>query len=244
MQKVCELPFTNCVCRHVRVVQECQRPTIDAFTRQCSYPTGIHTSRASTQAGFCRSCFNEVCSRCDGGRDGTNDSIEVRIDGLPVCVKPPLGAVAPSRGTTVDSLTLLKGYFRTSNESHDVRKCYHERACRGGSDADEYCTFGYTGPCEWSFVLRFFVVKFGWAGTTMTHDAALQTCTNKCNSICAYALSSYSAIGLRRARSPSPKSNGSNPRPSISSRFICTSFAWSTDSHVTTFDYNTYQSAA
>ena len=151
-----------------------------------------------------------MCSRCDGGRDGTNDSIEVRIDGLPVCVKPPLGAVAPSRGTTVDSLTLLKGYFRTSNESHDVRKCYHERACRGGSDADEYCTFGYTGPCEVSFVLRFLVLKFGWAGTTMIHNVALQPCTNEFNNTCVHAPSPLSSIGLRRARSPSPNRNGSN----------------------------------
>lgn len=100
------------------------------------------------QADFCSTCFDEVCSRCSGGLDGANDSEEVRIDGFPVCAVPPVGAVASSSGTSVATLSLEKGYFRTSNQSHDVRKCYHEVACRGGSDANEYCTSGYTGPCE------------------------------------------------------------------------------------------------
>ena len=92
-------------------------------------------------------CFDEVCSRCSAGHDGVNNSEEIRIDGIPVCHEPPLGATAPSSGTTVATLTLEKGYFRTSNQSRDVRKCYQEDACRGGNDTATYCTPGYTGPC-------------------------------------------------------------------------------------------------
>lgn len=100
------------------------------------------------QTDFCSPCFDEVCSKCSTGLDGIANSEEVRISGSPVCAKPPTGAKAPSRGTTVATLTLEPGYFRTSNESNDVRECYNENACRGGSDPDEYCTSGYTGPCE------------------------------------------------------------------------------------------------
>ena len=77
-----------------------------------------------------------------------NDSADVVLDGLPVCASPPLGAVAHSRGITVETLAVEKGYFRTSNRSHDVRECYHKNSCSGGSDADTYCSSGYRGPCE------------------------------------------------------------------------------------------------
>ena len=100
------------------------------------------------QADFCSSCFDEVCSRCSGGRVGTEDGEHVRVDGFPLCAAPPLGAVAPSSGTTVATLTLSKGFFRTSNESHNVLSCYHADACLGGSDAGGYCAPGYMGPCE------------------------------------------------------------------------------------------------
>ncbi|CAN0379041.1 unnamed protein product, partial [Scytosiphon promiscuus] len=42
-------------------------------------------------------------------------------------------------------LSLEKGYYRTSNQSHDVLKCYQEKACLGGSDTATYCASGYEG---------------------------------------------------------------------------------------------------
>ena len=74
------------------------------------------------------------------------------MDGFPLCAVPPMGAVAPSRGTTVASLKLLKGYFRTSNKSSNVMSCYNTDACLGGSDIAEYCKPGYMGPCKKSLV--------------------------------------------------------------------------------------------
>ena len=101
----------------------------------------------SIQADF-SACFDKVCSRCSGGRVGTEDRQDVRVDGFPLCAVPPLGAVAPSRGTTLATLTLLEGYYRTSNESHNILRCYHAAACHGGSDVNRYCNSGYMGPCE------------------------------------------------------------------------------------------------
>ena len=112
------------------------------------------------QLDFCQGCFDEVCSRCSTRRDGVNTSEEVRIDGKPVCHDKPVGArAAPlgSRGTTVETLALEPGYFRTSNESHKVISCYQKNACRGGSDAGKYCASGYTGPCEMGLELGFVI---------------------------------------------------------------------------------------
>ncbi|CAN0600455.1 unnamed protein product, partial [Laminaria digitata] len=64
------------------------------------------------------------------------------------CEVPPAGSSAESDGTTIATLSLDKGYFRTSNESDVILKCFHQNACVGGSDAANYCEPGYTGPCE------------------------------------------------------------------------------------------------
>ena len=101
----------------------------------------------SIQTDF-SACFDEVCSRCSGGRVGTEDREDLRVDGFPLCEVPPLGAVAPFRGTTLATLTLVEGYYRTSNESHNILRCYHAAACHGGSDVNRYCNSGYMGPCE------------------------------------------------------------------------------------------------
>ena len=99
------------------------------------------------------SSFDEICSRCSGGRVGTGDRENVRVDGFPLCAVPPLGAVAPLSGTTLATLKLSKGYFRTSNESHNILRCYHADACRGGRTKGGYCAPGYMGPCEKSLMI-------------------------------------------------------------------------------------------
>ncbi|CAN0156092.1 unnamed protein product, partial [Laminaria digitata] len=64
------------------------------------------------------------------------------------CEVPPDGATAERNGTTVGTLSLDEGYFRTSNQSHVILKCFHQNACVGGTDTANYCAPGYTGPCE------------------------------------------------------------------------------------------------
>lgn len=108
-------------------------------------PSAILETRQNT---FCTSCFDEVCARCANAGDGVPDGAQVQIDGIPLCAEPPSGVAALSRGATLATLSLKKGYYRTSNHSHEVRQCYHEDACLGGNDADKYCASGYEGPCE------------------------------------------------------------------------------------------------
>ncbi|CAN0554117.1 unnamed protein product, partial [Laminaria digitata] len=66
-------------------------------------------------------------------------------DGKPVCEVPPAGTTAESSGTTTATLSLDKGYFRTSSQSRVILKCFHQNACVGGGDAENYCESGYTG---------------------------------------------------------------------------------------------------
>lgn len=105
-------------------------------------------SPGKQQDNFCSRCFNEVCSRCATIDDDVAQFQEVRIDDIPVCAELPSGATDSSKGTTVENLNLEKGYYRTSNQSHDILKCYQEKACHGGIDTAKYCASGYKGPCE------------------------------------------------------------------------------------------------
>lgn len=67
---------------------------------------------------------------------------------IPVCKELPPGVEALSDGTTVASLALREGHYRTSKESHTIIECFNEKACKGGTDVDDYCATGYEGPCK------------------------------------------------------------------------------------------------
>ena len=56
------------------------------------------------------------------------------------------GADCPLVGTTVDTITLKFGYWRTSASSDDIRKCRQPEFCVGGDDSEDYCEIGHTGP--------------------------------------------------------------------------------------------------
>lgn len=74
---------------------------------------------------------------------------------VPVCDAVPTGArSAEEAGTTLETLELEPGYYRTSNTSHNVLECFQEAACKGGTNATNngYCAQGYAGPCESVFV--------------------------------------------------------------------------------------------
>lgn len=64
------------------------------------------------------------------------------------CKDLPVGVVSSSTGTTVTTLDLAKGYYRTSGGSHIVLECYRKDSCIGGLDTSNYCAAGYEGPCK------------------------------------------------------------------------------------------------
>ncbi|CAM9957302.1 unnamed protein product, partial [Laminaria digitata] len=88
------------------------------------------------------------CLGCSKDYNGVLRYEDIQVDGLPVCAEPPLGASTSASGTTVATLVLERGYYRTSYQSHNVLECYLPEACVGGADTTKYCAAGYTGPCE------------------------------------------------------------------------------------------------
>lgn len=93
--------------------------------------------------------FDTVCNGCSTNAD--QDQLGAEIDNeseIPFCKELPTGTTGRSSGTTVSSLTLEKGYYRTSNASVAIVGCYRQESCLGGDDPEKYCASGYGGPCE------------------------------------------------------------------------------------------------
>lgn len=103
--------------------------------------------------------FIEVCSRCYDSCDDIPEDVVVDDDDfVPYCASVPTGVNGSHQGATLETLELEPGYYRVSNESHDVRECYYSNACQGGADASNYCQSGYTGICKSPFPQESYVV--------------------------------------------------------------------------------------
>jgi hypothetical protein len=63
----------------------------------------------------------------------------------PKCMGCPAGIDCAKPGTTVPTLKLEPGFWRTSSTSTDVRHCPSPGACVGSSDPSGYCAEGHTG---------------------------------------------------------------------------------------------------
>lgn len=114
-----------------------------------SIDTIVHPSVSTQQSDSCR--FELVCARCSTGCNAIPGGVFVEPqDTLPVCVDLSEGATAVSSGTSLATLTLEEGYYRTSAESQIVLECYQEDARLGGTAGDDSCASGYKGPCKCS----------------------------------------------------------------------------------------------
>jgi predicted outer membrane repeat protein len=66
-------------------------------------------------------------------------------------------------GTTVASLHLLEGHWRSSISTLTIVECYRKAACKGGVallSSEEYCSPGYAGPCKCSILSSFQIVSY------------------------------------------------------------------------------------
>jgi hypothetical protein len=64
-------------------------------------------------------------------------------------------------GTTVASLHLLEGYWRSSVSTLTIAECYRKAACKGGVallTSEEYCSPGYAGPCK--YCIMWYVILY------------------------------------------------------------------------------------
>lgn len=116
-------------------------------------PNTWHTcSSRQAEDDSCR--FELACARCSADCDAIPSSVTMADSTIPVCVELMEGTKASSSGTTVATLDLQEGYYRTSAESQVVVECYLASACAGGTDPENYCADGYEGPCECRFRSR------------------------------------------------------------------------------------------
>lgn len=61
------------------------------------------------------------------------------------------GVDCESPGSTLATLPIRPGYWRSSNDSEVIHACRHPNACTGATrvrSSSDYCLTGYTGPCE------------------------------------------------------------------------------------------------
>lgn len=113
----------------------------------CSIFSVYHRpSPVKPQNESCR--FELVCARCSTCDDVYSGVLVDTDTTVPVCVDLPKGTTTASSGTSLATISLEKGYYRTSAESQIVLECYQEDACVGGDAADDYCASGYEGPCK------------------------------------------------------------------------------------------------
>lgn len=71
-----------------------------------------------------------------------------------VTIEGGQGVNCESMGATLVSLPIRQGYWRSSQKSIVVKRCFNSKACKGGtkiSSSDDYCKHGYKGPCESNF---------------------------------------------------------------------------------------------
>lgn len=112
-----------------------------------------HDRRHDPSVDFAQSETGELHDKvCDGCP--TNCTCTFKEPGLaPQCISLVDAGIehAYSNGglSTVEDLFIFKGYWRSTNTSTIVRKCYNPIACPGGLTTGN-CSSGYKGPCECS----------------------------------------------------------------------------------------------
>ena len=92
------------------------------------------------------SAYSTACHDCPPEEQCANCTV-INEDKVLVCETILAHTKSSSAEGTLQSLELHEGFWRSSPTSKDIRECYEEEACLGGSY--HYCSAGYTGPCKY-----------------------------------------------------------------------------------------------
>ncbi|CAN0046224.1 unnamed protein product [Laminaria digitata] len=58
-------------------------------------------------------------------------------------------ATSSGGGTTLEHISVNRGFWGATSTSTDVLSCYRDEACLGGvTGSPDFCLKGYEGPCE------------------------------------------------------------------------------------------------
>ena len=104
--------------------------TASSSCEKCAYADGEWSVSGSSACDICLDGYfkhphRDECVQCDSG--------------------PFKGVVCPHLATTIESVTLEKGYWRTSAESTKIYACVDKLVCRGGNDTSAICADGHRG---------------------------------------------------------------------------------------------------
>lgn len=89
---------------------------------------------------ICYGCTFDPC-------DPEEKNVCKNPDEVPTCVAELEHSSSRGGATTVRQLVVADGYWRATNTSVNIRKCYNAEACPGGLTSG-LCNEGYQGPCE------------------------------------------------------------------------------------------------
>lgn len=104
--------------------------------------------RLVRQVGLGDTRYDTVC----GGCPAWAECVDCAVDNgtlEPTCSLPLAHTSASDSGSTLETLSVDKGYWRASKNSATILECYNTAACQGGETGTEsFCENGYTGSCE------------------------------------------------------------------------------------------------
>ena len=151
----------DCVCKGGFISAPSENQT---FACLCPAGTGLlgisgaQSCLACTLGSFKSLDGNEKCNDCESGR--TTMETGSLTQGACVCVKglfldvdgeckecPLIKTECPAKGTTVDSLPIMPGYWRALNTTDVIHQCYTPEFCPNSNGSA--CQLGHEGPfCE------------------------------------------------------------------------------------------------
>ena len=86
---------------------------------------------------------------CDGCRIVCDGCVFAEPLLAPMCSEVVAHSTSSGGKTTLEALSIERGYWRATNSSENVLACYHPDACSGGmTGTPGYCLEGYKGPCK------------------------------------------------------------------------------------------------
>ena len=95
----------------------------------------LETERYNRVCGGCR----PECRNCIVGHGNLDATCSIALE----------HTTATGPVSTLETLSVDKGYWRATNTSSDILACFNKAACLGGQTGSAtFCDDGYMGPCE------------------------------------------------------------------------------------------------
>ena len=122
--------------------------------------------------------YEVLCTDCDSPCELCDFEDSFRV---PYCEVAMAHSTSNGSSTTIESLSIDPGYWRSTATSKNVLVCYHTDACRGGvTGSSDFCRKGYQGPCELGSGGNIFLKKNQNAPRPSEHPPVMGEKMSKC----------------------------------------------------------------